>query len=629
MFRNETEQGTSGIQTIFLEFLFSIFILFSVIGLVFISRPHDETSEWLIYIFTSVFSFIGLVVVNYVIARKNEIPKQLQAFFLDLPQVVIVNLLGMILVISFFAENLKSLAVSKLFLLTLFLILANFCAFAIKPDFKLGIKLSDRLIRSFFIISPFLIFVWMIRPIDYHHCSFYVGPVFDVLKGKSLLHDTPSQYGYLNIMLLASFFKIFNLSMAGFSIVDTFLYTIYYILALTILYKLLKGRYFTICGVITLSTVTLFSKWNESLYPSAGPLRFGLGMLVCWAIFYLPRKYHIYIGSILTGMALFWSAETSIYIVPAWIFYLIVVAIDNRSFKNFLVHITYLAITVLLLFSILSGIEFFRMKQFPNWSNFYDYALTYSGGFGSLPMPLIGNYYFVVVIMVLGLVTTVFFVGNNKTNAFYALAFLCIHNVAIFSYFVSRSHYNNVVNILVFYIIELILIYRILRTSFKFTEAGFSRYFKMPVVTFCLMFFIFSFVSIPQTVSTVGKGIKEHYSLFSEGSPYLLPAIKEYVKSNDIIVLSKDTSVCLDTQILLGLDKKNTIPFNPYVMTTLLPGWPEKYFFSAVNNIRIGTNIITDGSFPEVMNYISQYYELQDTQIKEKQFVVYKVVGMR
>ena len=158
------------------------------------------------------------------------------------------------------------------------------------------------------------------KPIAYHHYSFYLGPAFDVIKGKSLLGDTPSQYGYLSIHFLATILERIGFSFKNFHLLNLFLFAGYYLLGSLVLLKLNKNKFLgLITAIIFITLQPLFSDYSRVLLPSTGPLRFGFGLLIIWGLVYLSNSAAFIFGSIFSAIALFWSAETAIYIIPAWL----------------------------------------------------------------------------------------------------------------------------------------------------------------------------------------------------------------------------------------------------------------------------------------------------------------------
>ena len=236
--------------------------------------------------------------------------------------------------------------------------------------------------------------------IDFHHYSFYLGPVFDVNNGKSILYDTPSQYGYLVIHFLAFLTKGINSSFNTFHIINITLFTIYCMGEYLILSNLIENKLkLLIATFVLICLQTLYTDYYTSLYPSTGPLRFGLGLLICWLLCYYEWRKSFVLGTLLSSISLFWSVETAVYIVPAWLFTCIAEAIMNYKFskdalKKFLYRlISFLCISILI-FIVIIFIEYYNRKTFPDISAFYEYAISYGNGFGSLLIEPFGKLLF-------------------------------------------------------------------------------------------------------------------------------------------------------------------------------------------------------------------------------------------
>ena len=127
-------------------------------------------------------------------------------------QIILINITWIIVVTSYFNIDINKYTPSRIIIIISIVGVTTIGYLLLKKNYKEKncIRLNGKkkiLWILLFIFLGILLFIWNQRPIEYHHYSYYVGPIFDVIKGKSLLHDTPSQYGYLSINFLALFEK--------------------------------------------------------------------------------------------------------------------------------------------------------------------------------------------------------------------------------------------------------------------------------------------------------------------------------------------------------------------------------------------------------------------------------------
>ena len=506
--------------------------------------------------FQPIYALTLAVLIFWLSLTKNLEANQLQLLSLALlvPQALLVNLVGILAVISFF-PNIYYPGLIILLTLSIY-----FIYWRVKVRLPIKLKLPVWLAVFLLLI---MIFYLVQKPIPYHHYSFYLGPAFDVIKGKSLLGDTPSQYGYLSIQFLAAILRRVGFSLANFHLLNLVSFAVYYLIASLILLKQVKNKWLGfLAAIIFITLQTVFSDFNYALLPSTGPWRFGIGLLILWGLTYLPSTAGFILGSILSAIALFWSAETAIYVVPAWL--ATCLFFKNPKSKLFIFGITSLTIFLVIVYK-----EFLIFHTLPRISDYFEYAFAFKDGSGALPIPLYGNYYLIICITILGIVAVV-----KKFSPL--LVFITIHNLAIFSYFISRSHENNIVNLAGFFLIELILSIKVLRPK---------KIYALPLVLFLVLYAV-------SLVNQIKSLHQEFPTKTIPSLPVLATAINQYqFQSQPVVLLSKDN----DTRLLIESNIKNELPLNPALMTNWLGRtWLDKYVYPAIDRLPIGTVVIME-----------------------------------
>ena len=623
----KSHKVNDAVQTTLLDFFNSLFLLGIGIFISLFFYQNSEKLEWTIY----EFSAIGIVLISFIFNRflKHKISpiifnkllnfyaisfasfillllllqnisgrhllflllalitllkKSLHSF-----QVILINLLGIISVLAYFNIDFPEYSFSMLGLIIFITAILYFSLQLKFKFFRINFKLPAWL---YLIISFFLIFYLSQGPISYHHYSFYVGPVLDIIKGKSLLGDTPSQYGYLSIHFLAFIFNIIGISLAKFNLINILLFVFYYLLAGLILFKLIRNKFLAaISSLVFITLQTLFSYYSGSLYPSTGPLRFGLGLLIFWVILSFSQKISFILGSIITSIALFWSIETAIYVVPAWLFACLIM-----NYKSLILKLSFLSILITSVFSIIVLKEYFHHQTIPRILDYLEFANIYKDGFGALSIPIYGNFYLLIIIMVLGIVTAVYLIIHKvKTRFLPLLVFISIYNVAIFSYFISRSHENNIVNITGFYILQLVVILKIFINVFKINSEQVKKTIVLPLILFLVFYSIRVSDQIAKRHKLIQKSFQQNiyeWIIPETQTPALSKALIKYHLQNRPVVLLSQTD---DTRLLVESGIKNELPLNPAFMTYVLySSWRVKYINPTLAKLKTGTVVIVD-----------------------------------
>lgn len=298
---------------------------------------------------------------------------------------------------------------------------------------------------------------------DIHHYNFYLGPVNDLLHGKSLLVDINCQYGVLVIYFLALVFKseVLPLTYKGLAALIGLLQVAQYSLIYLLLRRLLGAQVFAalVLGLVLL--VSFFSQLEMAALPSIGPLRFGLVfLLLCLPVLRswrpsLERACRIGAHA-LVGVAAVWSAEVFAYVLATHLGMLVWAQLPAagpvawgrklaRELRWTLVAIG--AAHLLLAFDILS-----RSGQWPYWEHYLGYLALYSvGGLGTLPIDpwtpwaLIMGVYFVSVLLLI-------YLGYRPAPRPHlpelgVVAGLTAFGLAQFTYYLGRSHPNNLYHV--------------------------------------------------------------------------------------------------------------------------------------------------------------------------------------
>jgi hypothetical protein len=311
--------------------------------------------------------------------------------------------------------------------------------------------------------------VWTNDMFDFitmYHWSFFIGPAELVRQGGWLLWDVPSQYGFLSELAIAwipapsPWESLFILNSAA-----SFLF------AMTV-FLLLRSLGRGVLNLVMSALVALVATFlrpglasqfiGPDGYPSTGGFRF----IWCVALLLIllsllrvsaPRaRLAVLVGGNLVWiLGVLWSAESAIYSTFVWLpgYFLAVVAEhwkqpDER--RRFL-SITGLAALPAILLAVALAVVFvvyqIGLGHGPDLQAYYEFGLTYQAGLSAYPLDPGGPGWVLFLAYVATLVTLSWRVRKEPAMASIALVATAAMIYATSSYFVGRSHPNNVWNL--------------------------------------------------------------------------------------------------------------------------------------------------------------------------------------
>lgn len=299
------------------------------------------------------------------------------------------------------------------------------------------------------------------------HENFYLGPVNALLHGKTMLVDVYSQYGVFLHEFLALIFKshILPLNYQGLAFLVALLCMLQYALVYFISKALLKTPAYSF---ILLSIVLLLNFFATAgyfqAYPSIGALRFGLPYLLV-AMSVLRLKYptrstwFLWLEYGILGISSIWSFETFIY--TGTVFYGLrgyEALSSTNTFSGFLKRIAFELLASVLVIALFHSVQalaiYLRAGAWPNWAYYFGFIYLYSlAGFGQLPITAQGSWFLVIAIYFASLMYPFAhwiihreWDRSLETKIILGFTFM---GIAQFTYYLGRSHPNNLFHICV------------------------------------------------------------------------------------------------------------------------------------------------------------------------------------
>ena len=307
----------------------------------------------------------------------------------------------------------------------------------------------------------------------YHHWGFFVGPAELVRQGGWLLWDVPAQYGFLSTLLIA-FFPTSNVWQSLY--VTNALLTF---LSASFLFCMLRPKgsgFFNLAFSMALTLAAVFllpgdvqNLTGPFIAPSVGAFRFCwcyvLLAILVWASRIDPTgsgyRLCLWTGCVAWLVGTLWACESAVYCSLIWLpayglaIWQRTVLIAGqaeirargriRDIGFWLVIPPALLLTSTVLISI-----YYRvcLGATPDWYAFAEYPLAYANGLCSMPIDPSGGVWLLVMIWsTLAAVGVAYLQQGGVARVPPLLVGIAGAVWGVSSYFVSRSHENNITNI--------------------------------------------------------------------------------------------------------------------------------------------------------------------------------------
>lgn len=438
--------------------------------------------------------------------------------------------------VQFFGENgylyLHNLPIFQL--VATFIIIASFFMIWLKSPPGLSAFLQKREIRIAVDILVFLAIIfsvsvvvpapfWFYDP-QFHDYISIIGPVNDVLGGKTPLVDSISQYGVLSTYVLALIFKFIPLTENNFfwlNYTSTIAaYTLYYF----ILKKWLKDRSLAILGIYLVLTQNFFSQVTSPLvFGQISFLRFGWWIVILTFILFgnqiaIKPQFRKLLGLILIGMALFWGFDSGVYVLLSYLGYQLVATFlteerSDQKLKKISVNVIQVTVTILLFFIGISLFTFLRSNHPPDWGRFMIASRMFLSGWGLVPVPLWGPIILFIGILGIAYIYILFkLISKAKVNeknepSFLILSYITAYAILQTIHYLGRSVAGNA-HVIVLPII-LVFCWLVYQLGNFFRNNSFGkyqlRYQAMIMGSMILMLISFSVFTAVSNINMLGE----------------------------------------------------------------------------------------------------------------------------
>jgi hypothetical protein len=423
-------------------------------------------------------------------------------------------------------------------------------------------------------------------PSGFHHWSPFIGSADAVRSGGWLLWNVPSQYGFGSALAIAGFpspdiwQSFYYLNSAAITLGSVTLYC-----CLRSLFSGTLGSIFVL--VATWAACLKIPGWQQEglgpqYSPSIGGFRF-LWVYVLWAMLWYVwiyrrgscnlRRYLIF-GNFIWLLGSLWSAESAFYCASIWfpqfLFAIRKALNEPRASEWRLLLLKWIGILIIQAISCGAMIFTFYLLYLGRWpdlSRFYDHAIAFTGGFGSLGVEF--NKLGPVLLLILCLGYSYLYAWISDPNDGTGRVAATVSSLSLWtiaSYFIMRSHDNNIGNILPFVILSLAALCAVNRED----KVLLTKNSLVPLLITAIVTSLF-----PLTTSTSSK--YDFHSAFDRMDRRIPPAgkelnvlIKEYTGQGFGVVVGID--LLPGEQAATGeVTSRRNLPWIPTPLSQLIP----------------------------------------------------------
>lgn len=422
------------------------------------------------------------------------------------------------------------------------------------------------------IVAILAIFTFEARfPISAHDYSFFLGPIWEVGHGKTIYTQTPSQYGFLSILLFAFLFKVGILRLLYLPIIVWILYIVQYFLIFYLVYKASRSIYFGLVSMFSVMTLNYFSLFFVApQLPQGGPIRW-LPLFIIPLLFMKFKKTDSWKFAILTALISLWEIDVGISIFMGYFLTLFIFFVRKTiSLKTAIVSGLQLIVSFVALLVVINVIHLLLGYQPVNFMYSFNKLNEYAkDGYAMLPIEIKTYFWFLVFVY---FASIIYFFRKNAVDNWDKLIVLTANFSLIGGiYYVGRSHPHNLFAIASLVIFNLFLLLSPFLKSIPNTKAKF--------IVYAVLFLVFVVYPANNRKEVLTETLVSKYQRLTSGKIFSSEMdehltsyysqekklIQDTIKDNKIIIAHPD-----DTYLLYLTQKENLLDSNPFA-TVIAP----------------------------------------------------------
>ncbi len=363
--------------------------------------PNPEPFDIPLY-FILTFLALGIVIVYQLFLRKflyNSLSKKYSNLIIGLKVVFFVNLLLIFLskIGSFPLAHdpfpykiLTNKSIYGIFFL-IFIITVCFFTFQLTITSKvLKKKIAIPLIYGILAILVSLITFDPQFYVQAHDARYFYGPVWEIVHGKTIFTDIPSQYGFLSVLFFSLVQKITHINFIYLSLIIWVMFIAEYLVIFYLIYKTSKSLLLALIGFFSLVATNYFAIYH---LPQAMSLRW---LPLFLALFLVARSHRIDSKKflLLLPFLALWNIDSGLALIFAYMSTIgILFLLQRISLKEIIKITIYLLSSSLAIMLVLNGIHIFLGMHTIDFLHMYE-TLRKNASTGFLMMPMESQTYF-------------------------------------------------------------------------------------------------------------------------------------------------------------------------------------------------------------------------------------------
>ncbi len=428
-----------------------------------------------------------------------------------------------------------------------------------------------------------------ISGLDY---AFFIGPIQEIAKGKTIYTDVPIQHGFLSILTFTLLYKLHVLQLAYLPVFIWILYIIQYVLSFYFILKTSKSISIALIGMFSIITLNYFSLSElPGSYPQIGPMRW-LPSVITLLLFLKVKKIDSKKLIFLIALMSLWLVDAGIALVLGYGFTVFILFLSkNISFRRLIASGLKLLVSYILILLAINIFHLLAGYKMVDLMNIF-HTLNKYASLGIAQLPVESHNYFWIVILIYFSSIIYFFrnqkniqvggesgrapdsaqrsehwrEGNSRQNL--PELILISANLMFFAaiYFVGRAHPHNLFNIALLPILTLFLL---IGACLKDIDNRYVRLALMALLFITLIVYPAFQRKITMTEMIITKVKRltqdnifkpEMDEILSKRYAQETKLITNNLKEDAISIVSND-----DTYLFYLTGKKNLLDANPQV----------------------------------------------------------------
>lgn len=382
-------------------------------------------------------------------------------------------------------------------------------------------------------------------PIYFHDFSFFLGPILEIAKGKTIFTQIFSRYSFLGVLILGYLYKFSLFNPLYFPILIWLLYIVQYFVSFYLVLKISNSVVLSLMMLFSMLTVNFYSLMHfPSMVPEIGPLRW-LPLVFSLYILYLFKDFKSKKFILALALLSFFTIDTGIYLIVAYCASLAILFLKNQiSLKKILILISFLLLSWIIVFTTINIINIILGYQLINLKPVYFSLRSISKSY-FLMIPIGNQSYFWLIILVYFTSLNQIFKNDKQESLDNILLFSTNLMALTVIYFVGESHPHNLLNLSLFFILNVSIL---IAKSFRNNKSLILKSFLLFI--FFMLFIIYPGISRNISIKDNISNQISRLDLNKPFEPEIISALTIYkpeinlIKSNlrqkEIVIISPD-----------------------------------------------------------------------------------------